>query len=264
MISVIMGVYNEVDSILTALDSLKHQTIKDIELVVCDDCSTDGSWELLQTIKDEYRINVLLRNEVNCGLAYSLNRCIKHSSGEYIARMDADDWCISERLEKQLTFLIKHTEFDLVGTQCILVDNYGNKYQFNKPETPNMDILPLTNPFIHPTIMARRYVFELLGGYTVSKRTKCCEDLELWYRFFELNLKGYNIQEYLYYKNRNKKKRKIDRIKIGFDIFFVNIYGMKKLDMKWYKYFFAIKPILTALIPQKIMWLYRKCVFRKI
>lgn len=257
-----MGVYNAVDSICNSLDSIKKQSFKNIELIVCDDCSTDGSWELLKKIKDEYRINVLLRNESNCGLAYSLNRCIRHSNGEYIARMDADDWCKPERLEKQLNFLKSHEEYDLVGTLCMFVYDDGTEYKFKKPEIPTKDILPITNPFIHPTILIRRTSIDKLDGYTVSKHTLRCEDLDLWYRFFYLDMKGYNIQEYLYYKRQGIKSYKQRKFKNAIDIFRVHINGIKLLKMQWYRYLFALKPICSSIVPKHIMMLYHKLIMK--
>lgn len=262
MISVIMGVFNAVDTIRKSLESIKEQTVRDIELIVCDDCSTDGTWELLQTIKDEYRINVLLRNEVNCGLAYSLNRCIEYSHGEFIARMDADDWCKPERLEKQLNFLRNHEEYDLVGTLCMFVYDDGTEHRFEKPEIPTKDILPLTNPFIHPTILIRRTSMDKLGWYTVSKHTLRCEDLDLWYRFFYLRMNGYNIQEFLYYKKQGLDNYKKRKIKYGIDIFVVHVKGIKLLNMKWYKYILAFKPIFSSMVSKRMMMFYHKLIYK--
>lgn len=261
LISVIMGVYNAADTVCISLAAIKQQSINDIELIVCDDCSTDGTWEILTSAKREFNISVLLRNEVNKGLAYSLNRCIEHSHGEFIARMDADDWCEPERLEKQMIFLNEHNDFDLVGTQCLFVDDDGKKYEFKKPVIPDANVLPLSNPFVHPTVMIRRSSFDKLGGYTVSKKTRRCEDLELWYRFFYLGFKGYNLQEYLYYKKRGKDSYRRRKFRYGIDMFIIHIRGMRKLHMKWYKYFLALKPIISSMVPRRVMILYHKIVF---
>ena len=177
--------------------------------------------------------------------------------------MDADDWCKPERLEKQLNFLKSHEEYDLVGTLCMFVYDDGTEYKFKKPEIPTKDILPLTNPFIHPTNMIRRTAIDKLGGYTVSKHTLRCEDLDLWYRFFYLDMKGYNIQEYLYYKRQGIKNYKQRKFKNAIDIFLVHINGIKLLDLKWYKYFLALKPVLSSIIPKKMMILYHKVIFNK-
>jgi len=264
MISVIMATYNNANLICIALESINKQSLDDVELIVCDDCSTDGTWELLQQVKEKFNISILLRNPINKGLAYSLNRCIQYSHGDYIARMDADDWCECNRLEKELVFLKNHKEYDLVGTLCMFVYDDDKKYKFKKPEIPDKSILPLKNPFIHPTIMIRRYALDKLGGYTVSTHTRRCEDLDLWYRFFELGLKGYNIQEYLYYKKQSIDNYKKRTVKDSINIFFTHINGIKRLNMKWYKYLLAIKPILSSIIPNRIMILYHRTIFGQI
>lgn len=259
-ISILMGVYNAESSVESAVLSIEQQTVTDFEFLICDDGSTDGTWNLLCCLSDQFENIVLLRNEYHKGLAYSLNRCIEVSRGTYFARMDADDTCLPDRFEQQLKFLEAHPEFDLVGTQCIFVYDDGKKYFFDKPEYPTADVLPLKTPFVHPTVMFRRRVFEKLGGYNVSEQTMRCEDLELWYRFFNAGLKGYNLQSYLYNKRQGKVNYQQRTFRYGFDIFKVHISGMKMLHMKWYRYLLAVKPIISSIVPKRIMMIYHKII----
>ena len=97
-VSVIMASYNGEKYISDAIQSLLDQTFQDWELVICDDCSTDSTYQILKRYAEKYPDKFqVLHNEKNLRLAASLNRCIKCTRGEYIARMDDDDVSLPER-----------------------------------------------------------------------------------------------------------------------------------------------------------------------
>ena len=99
-ISVIMGVYNGADRVDEAIASIRVQTFTDWEFIICDDASTDNTWEkLVEWSKIDSRI-VPIRNEKNMKLAATLNKCLEHASGSYIARMDDDDYSYPWRLKQ--------------------------------------------------------------------------------------------------------------------------------------------------------------------
>ena len=107
-VSILMSVYNGASTLSAAIDSVLTQTYRDFEFIICDDASSDESWEILCTYqKRDPRIQ-LLRNDQNCGLAASLNHCLKAAKGQYIARQDADDVSDPERLERTLQYQIDH------------------------------------------------------------------------------------------------------------------------------------------------------------
>ena len=112
-ISVIMSVYNGEAYLTEAVESIINQTFKNWELIVINDCSTDSTAEILSSfaLKDK-RIKVYT-NEVNLKLPSSLNKAISLSSGKYVARMDADDICLPERLEKQFKFMEENRDVAL-------------------------------------------------------------------------------------------------------------------------------------------------------
>ena len=117
LISVIMAVYNGCDTLSEAIQSILNQTYQNIELIICDDASTDDTWELLQTwSRKDCRIR-LLRNPKNEGAAIARNRCIEQARGGYIAIMDADDRSMPRRLELQLAFLEQNREISFVGSR---------------------------------------------------------------------------------------------------------------------------------------------------
>ena len=107
LISIIMGVYNipDKEQLELSIDSILNQTYRNFEFIIIDDGSTNETYEWLKelTIKDQ-RV-ILIKNEKNIGLQKTLNKGIKLSKGEYIARMDGDDYCSLDRFEKQIIFL---------------------------------------------------------------------------------------------------------------------------------------------------------------
>lgn len=262
-ISVIMGVLNAEDCIENAVISIEKQTEQNIELIICDDGSTDHTYSILQELQKQYGNIVLIKNEKNRGLAFSLNCCFELSTGEYIARMDADDISMPERLRIQKEFLNKHPEYDVVGCEMIMLDDEQRETYSQNDREPGKDVFPLRVPFPHPTVMMRRSVMERLGGYSVEKKTKRCEDVELWYRFFEYGMRGYNLPDYLYVKIQGINDYKRRKVVHGIELFQIHLRGLGRIHAPVHKYFLAVKPIVSAMIPKKIMMRYHALKFRK-
>ena len=115
-VSVIMGTYNGEKTLDAAIQSICDQTFTDWEFIICDDCSTDGTWEkILKWEKKDSRIKGV-RNSQNMKIAASSNRCIALAEGSYIAKMDDDDVSYSTRLEKQVQFLEQHPDIAFVSS----------------------------------------------------------------------------------------------------------------------------------------------------
>ena len=137
-ISVIMPVYNAGKFLQQAVDSILNQSFTDFEFLICDDCSTDNSVEILQNAaaKDS-RIKVL-NNERNLGISFTINRLCEVASTSLLARMDADDIALSDRLQKQYDFLQKHPEVAVVGGNLEIIDEenniIGRRYYLQKTE----------------------------------------------------------------------------------------------------------------------------------
>lgn len=204
LISVIMSAHNASITLPAALASIEQQTFQNWELVVCDDASTDSTQSILTDAVSELGANrlILLRNEVNRKLAYSLNRCLEVASGDFIARMDADDLSEPTRFEVQLRYLAEHPEVDVVGTAMRRFNAYGpGEVIYPAAAEPDKWTLGRStkSPFFHATILARREVFEKVGNYTVSWRTERGQDLDLWFKFFAAGLVGRNLPDPLYW-----------------------------------------------------------------
>src|ERR1039458_2059372 len=118
-VSVVMSVYNGKESIRDAVNSILSQSFKDFEFIIIDDGSTDGSADIIESIKDE---RIILLKQENSGLSVALNNGIKISGAKYIARMDADDISMDTRLEKEYNVLENNSEIGIVGTFITLIN----------------------------------------------------------------------------------------------------------------------------------------------
>ena len=114
LVSVIMPAYNAEKWIAEAIDSILNQTYDNIELIVWDDGSTDGTWGILKEYSSSN--TRIYGTPKNSGVTYALNRLIEKSKGKYIARMDADDIAMPDRIEKQVKYLQNGLSVDVVGS----------------------------------------------------------------------------------------------------------------------------------------------------
>lgn len=177
-ISVVMSVYNGERYIEEAIKSVLNQSFAEFEFIIVDDGSKDRSFEIISKHLDK-RI-VLLRQE-NKGLASALNKGIELARGKYIARMDADDIALPQRLELQYNFLESHPKCVVVGTNANIIDRNGNYLYTSKMSTEWELIkkrLPL-NPFYHSSTMFRKEHFNMCSGYN-EKIKHHFEDMILW------------------------------------------------------------------------------------
>lgn len=255
-VSIIMGAYNCETTVAQAVNSIITQTYQNWELIICDDCSQDGTISVLNSLAQKDSRIKIIRNDANKKLAYSLNRCLQESKGKYIARMDTDDICLPDRLEKQVDFLNIHGEYAVVGGGLIPFD--GEKE--NKPripkEYPTVRDLVRDVPFYHPTIMMRKKAYDALNGYTISKRTDRGQDMDLWFRFFAVGYKGYNLQEPVLKYHESMTDYKKTGMKSSIRTTQTRLIGFKLNRMPFYLYPLAFRPIISQLVPKKILYLY--------
>ena len=166
--------------------------------------------------------------------------------------MDGDDISLPDRLKKQITFLKEHCDYDLVGTQMISFDEKGNHGVISVKENPDKWTLRTNTPFCHATIMCRSYVYKKLNGYTVSDKIIRCEDVDLWFRFYQNNFKGYNLQIPLYKVREDREAFKRRTFKHSLQASIVLFHGFKKLKFPFSSYIFVLKPIVSCFIPEKL------------
>lgn len=259
-VSVIMGVRNCADTLPDAIESILAQTYTDWELIMCDDASSDNTYQIAESYRIKYPQKViLLKNETNSFLAYSLNRCLEKASGIYVARMDGDDKCTPDRFEKQIKYLKEHKEVALVGTAMQRFSDKGLANIDTKPPHPDRYCLRTYIPFNHATIMTYKWVFDKLNGYTVADRTKRGQDYDLWFRFFYEGFKGDNISDPLYLVREDADAIKRRTFKVRWSTYQTTSFGYKLLGYpKWWIIKPTVKTIVKSLTPYKLFELYRK------
>jgi len=256
-VSIIMGVYNAAERMDEAIKSIINQTFTDWEFIICDDGSTDNTYyRLLEWSKIDKRI-IPIKNETNKGLAATLNHCITYARGEYIARMDDDDYSYPHRLEKQVEFLDKNKEYAFCSSIALLYDgDITYAPQMNKKEKPEAKDFLFTSCFIHPATVFRAEELKKAGCYRVAKEITRTEDYDLFMRMYAMGMKGYNIQEPLlrYFVNLDamKKKRKY-RHRI--DEAIVRYKGFKALGLLPKGLPYVFKPLIVGLIPKNILFM---------
>ena len=199
-VSIIMGLFNVEQTLDEAIESILNQTYKEWKLIMCDDGSTDNTYEVAQKYVLKYPNKfLLLKNEHNMGLNYTLNKCLEYSNTDYIARMDGDDLSDPTRIEKEVIFLDTHPEYALVSTQMRLFDEKGVWGRTDVIEYPTkQDFCKHTPFFCHAAVMIRGKVFHEVGGYTVDPKLLRVEDCHLWFKIYAKGYVGANIPEALY------------------------------------------------------------------
>ncbi|MGN1168014.1 MAG: glycosyltransferase family 2 protein [Lachnospiraceae bacterium] len=198
-ISVIMACYNCSRTLKKAIDSILAQTYTNWVMICCDDGSKDNTLSILRGYQLQYPDKfIIIQNEENRKLPYSLNHCLEYVDTELVARMDADDWSMPDRFEKQVAFLKEHPEFDLVGTGIQVSTGNEILTTIVQPVVPVPEDMLHCNCFSHATIMTYKRVYDALQGYSLDPNVERCEDLDLWSRFFVAGFQGYNLPDELY------------------------------------------------------------------
>ncbi|MHB8170330.1 MAG: glycosyltransferase family 2 protein [Thermincolia bacterium] len=192
-VTVLMPVYNGEKYLGQAIESILAQTFTDLELLIINDGSTDGSKEIIESYEDS-RIR-LVNNEGNLKLIATLNKGFELAQGEYIARMDCDDISLPDRLAKQVAFMEAHPQVGVCGTWAHKIDSSGKIVgKLKRPAGNKLEkFLWCPSPIIHPTAIIRNTVFKTLR-YDQAYRD--AEDYELWLRVSKVT-KLYNLKEYL-------------------------------------------------------------------
>ncbi len=184
-ISVIMSVFNSERFIGKAIDSIVNQTFKDFEFIIINNASTDKTKEIISSYRDQ-RI-ILIENEKNLGQTKALNIGIRRSRGQFIARMDADDISIPQRLELQYKCLTENESIAVVGSWFEEIDETGRHIKYYRMPTEPLEIkCYLISPgelgyycILHPAVTIRRNVLFEVGLYNEEYYP---QDYDLWVR----------------------------------------------------------------------------------
>lgn len=209
LVSIILPTFNSEKFLDDCLKSIVKQTYKKIELIVIDGLSSDDTLKIVKKYNKFFPTKIIQKKTKN--LAEALNLAIANSQGEYIARMDSDDIMISNRIEKQLNFFVKNKFTGVLGTQAFRYKKY-----YLKPFLlhVNSDYLRLSiffeSPFVHPSVMLNREIFEKGNFYNESYDE--CEDFELWSKlssFYDFkNIISFGILYRVHEQSASNKKFK--------------------------------------------------------
>ncbi len=199
-LSVVMSVYNTERFLDKAIRSILDQQFSDYEFIIVDDASTDGTMNLVQKwAAADDRIKIF-RNETRLGLTKSLNRAISQTTAPWIARQDADDVSIGQRLRLQMEYLREKSAVGLIGTFYKGVDEQGEGLYTVKFPTEDAQIkrfLKTINVFCHGSVVFSKRIFLKAGRY--PEEYPFGQDYALWLRFIPLTQMS-NLPECLYSK----------------------------------------------------------------
>jgi Glycosyltransferases, probably involved in cell wall biogenesis len=259
LVSVIMAAYNSEKYIKISVESILNQTYKNIEFIICDDGSTDNTWNILNSMAERNSNIVLIKNEVNKKAAYSRNQCIEISRGKYIAIQDADDISHPDRIRILANILEVQTNIDFVSSGMKLFDENGVRdiVTPSKMYPEKKDFL-MGVPFAHPPTMFRREALLSVGGYRVSKETTRGEDADLFMRLYAQGFKGMNVSEPLYYYREDLNAILRRSLKFRIDAARINIKNFRLMGLMPAGYIFALKPVISWFLPHTLIYKLRR------
>jgi len=264
-IAVLLPHYNNPEGLRLTLNSLLKETAKFI-LYVFDDGSDDleGVRFIINEFSSKIKI-VLNTNSTNLGITKTLNEGLKYirslNKFAFIARLDAGDVCMNNRLELQVSFLIKNIDIGLVGSWVKFVNMDRKKeFEFRPPKKHSelKKIIHLYNPFVHPSVMFRIEVIDKVGLY--PENYPALEDHAYFFEImkhykvsvidnilleYELNPKGVSFLK--------RKTQAYSRIKLL----------ISQYKLEFYPTIGLLRAFLTYLLPQSLLNFFKKHVFYK-
>jgi glycosyltransferase involved in cell wall biosynthesis len=201
LVSVLMPVYNSQKYLSRAIESVLNQSFRDFEFIMIDDGSIDDSLGIMEWYAQHHeRIRIMSRP--NTGIVGALNDGLEIARGALLARMDADDVCMSTRLEKQVAYLDAHPECVMVGSRVLLIDAEGSPICEWAVETTHDEIdqshIERRWPVVHPSVVIRSEALKRLGGYRQKYDTQ--EDIDLFLRLAEIGQVANLPQVLLHYR----------------------------------------------------------------
>lgn len=199
LVSVIIPCFNNKKWVEEAIQSVFNQTWKNLEILVFDDGSTDGSSEILESLKLQDSRLKIFGDGKNHGIVYALNYMLTVARGEYIARMDSDDVCKHDRIEKQVSFLIRN-QYDACGSWFTEIGSGPSQIvKWPHNELALKATMLFQNTILHPTFITHRKVYE---QFQYRESYQLAEDYDLFIRIMS-KFRIVNIPESLLYYRRH-------------------------------------------------------------
>lgn len=224
-VSVVIPAYNRARYIRETVDSVLAQTWPEVELIVTDDGSTDGTWEILQAYERDGKLRLLTHpGRENRGQSAALNRAIDQATGAYLAILDSDDVFEPDKFEVLVPFLEAHPEYGLAYSNGIAIDGEGRYlYDVMPPdheETNDPDRMLLDCYFLLPqNAVVRRQVFDRAGRFEEAFRS--AQDHDMLIRIMEITQAAYLPQKLFRYRRHGDSisaRRQDLRWRTGFEI----------------------------------------------
>jgi glycosyltransferase involved in cell wall biosynthesis len=242
-----MAVHNGAPWVLDAVTSVLAQTAGDLEVIVIDDGSTDATPAVLAALDDP---RLLIERGSRRGLTRSLARALELARAPLVARLDADDIALPDRLALQREFLDAHPDVGLLGTGAREVDVTGREIAVVRPPTDDAAIrreLIRANPFVHSSVMMRRAALDRAGGYDESMPV--AQDYDLWMRLARVTRLA-NLPEPLVIRRltpgRVSAVRDDDRLRAEAR---VRWRAVRSCAYPWWCAVFAVRPLMALALP---------------
>lgn len=258
-VSVLISVYRKDSPIffeycLASFDDLEPCSF---EIILVED--GDVTTELREVISRFSQLLPIksLKLQTNSGLANALNEGLKLCTGDYVARMDADDILLPDRLSCQTEFMRNNLDVDLCGAWAIEIDENNSSGEVRKMPTDHDAIVDSlwSNPFIHPAVMFKREKLLQIGGYDASLRRR--QDYELWFRCAKNGFKFANIPKPLILYRFVAGTHKKQTIGLAWEQAMIGFKGASLLRMPIWKRLACFVPFFRSLLPTKLQhWLY--------
>lgn len=248
-ITVLMSVHNGLPYLAAAVESILSQTFTDFEFLIIDDASTDGSATLLESYNDS-RIRIIKNKECK-GLGFNLRVGVEEACGTWVARMDADDIALPERLQVQRDYAHAHPDVDIIGSWATDINAAGEPLGLRRMPLNHEEIVRYiwTCPIIHPTAFFNKAAVQRAGSYGTERRR---QDYALWFRCASAGLRFANIpQVLLQYRFADEYFRKNNVLAL-FDQATIGWKGCKMVKASPVAYVGVGVPLLRGLFPKSL------------
>lgn len=256
LVSIIMGVCYRKKNIFylkRAITSILMQSYSNWELLICENGSTDEAIEYIRSqVSEDSRVR-LVDGKCACTLAEKLNRCIACASGDWIARMDDDDWCVPERIEDQVKFLLKHHKYVAVGCWVKEIDSPNTRIRI-LPLFPDLKDFRVTFPFVHPALLLRKQPLLEVEGYSQSPRQNGCDDYDLMLRLYQRGYRAANLQKVLLHYSIESSQLKHRPYILFWNEAVTRFKRFREMGLlpAWLPW--VIKPLVVGIIPRRLLY----------
>lgn len=243
-VNIMLPVYNGMPMLMASIESIRRQSFTAWQCIVCDDGSTDGTWDYLQCLADDDRF-ILMRNERNMGRGFSRQRILEACTAPYICMLDAGDLMHPERLQRQYDYLESHPEIGLVSTGMTCFGTSSHLVTYQGPTCSSVMQYDGTHCCNFAPSMLRNWTrHDGRADSFFSDKLRFCEDQPFLHHYLKLHPLYYYMSEPLYYYNvfDGASKRKLR-------LSYLNNIRINARDGRYFKAFvYVLKFIYSLLI----------------